>query len=260
MPNSVFLKFSLFVLLQALVSLAIQTSAKAGFPPWILTQKQPASEDRNRLHPPEHVPFQTPDGAIVQGDVYGAGSRGVVLVAHGGYSHKERWERQARILAAAGFRVLAFDTRAGVELKRTGKETECLYDAACLAVDVLAAVRYMRQSGAQSVSVVGGSAGGGAVAQASVEALQNEIDRIVLLAPAAIASPERMKGRKLFITARDDRNDAGPRLPSIREQYDRAPNPKKLVILEGSAHGQLIFDTPGGEQLMRELLRFLSDR
>ena len=73
------------------------------------------------------------------------------------------------------------------------------------------------------------------------------------------ASPEKMKGRKLFITARDDRNDAGPRLPSIREQYDRAPNPKELVILEGSAHGQLIFDTPGGEQLMRELLRFLSD-
>src|SRR5262249_14559044 len=105
-----------------------------------------------------------------------------------------------------------------------------------------------------------GSAGGGAVAQASVDAKPNEVDRIVLIAPMAIPTPERMKGRKLFIATRDDRNDAGPRLPGIREQYQRAPDPKVLVILEGSAHGQLIFDTPGGERLTREILAFLSQR
>jgi acetyl esterase/lipase len=129
-----------------------------------------------------------------------------------------------------------------------------------MAVDVLAAVRYLRESGATTVSLVGGSAGGGAVAQASVDAKPGEVDRIVLLAPMQIPAPERMKGRKLFITTRDDRNDDGPRLPGIREQYERAPGPKDLVILEGSAHGQLIFDTPGGERLTREILGFLSQR
>jgi hypothetical protein len=49
-------------------------------------------------------------------------------------------------------------------------------------------------------------------------------------------------------------------LPRIRDQYDRAPAPKELVVLDGSAHGQLIFDTPQGERLMREILRFISER
>lgn len=36
--------------------------------------------------------------------------------------------------------------------------------------------------------------------------------------------------------------------------------PKKLVILEGSAHAQFVFETAQGERLMREILRFLSQR
>src|SRR4051812_37740453 len=87
-----------------------------------------------RIEAQDHISFSTPDNAVVQADVYGAGGRAVVLVAHGGYSYKERWAPQARVLADAGFRVLAFDTRAGAERKRTGKETDCLYDAACMAV------------------------------------------------------------------------------------------------------------------------------
>jgi len=67
-----------------------------------------------------------------------------------------------------------------------------------------------------------------------------------------------MQGRKLFVVARDDANDAGPRLPRIRRQYERAPGPKELLILEGSAHAQFIFETDQGERLMREIVRFLS--
>jgi hypothetical protein len=74
----------------------------------------------------------------------------------------------------------------------------------------------------------------------------------------AIAAPERIKGRKLFVTTRDDRNDAGPRLPGIWAQYEAAPEPREIVILDGSAHGQRIFGTPDADRLMREILRFLS--
>ena len=69
-----------------------------------------------------------------------------------------------------------------------------------------------------------------------------------------------MQGRKLFITTREDfRGEGTLRLPEIRDQHDRAPGPKQLVILEGSAHAQYIFDTDQGEPLMQEILRFLSE-
>ena len=59
--------------------------------------------------------------------------------------------------------------------------------------------------------------------------------------------------------SRDDViGDNKPRLPKIREQYERAADPKELVILDGSAHAQFIFTTDQGERLMREILRFLS--
>jgi hypothetical protein len=101
--------------------------------------------------------------------------------------------------------------------------------------------------------------GGGAAAQATVVSAPGEIDRIVLLAHSAIDQPDRMKGRKLFITTRDDSSASGaPRLVKIREQYEKAPDPKELVILEGSAHAQFIFETDQGERLMHEILRFLA--
>ena len=93
-----------------------------------------------------------------------------------------------------------------------------------------------------------------------MEAGPKEIDRLVLLAHSPIERPERMKGRKLFVTSRNDPYaDASLRLTKIREQYERAPEPKKLVILEGSAHAQHIFGTEQGEWLMREIQRFLSE-
>src|ERR1700728_2075953 len=58
----------------------------------------------------EHVSFPTQDGGVVYADLYGKGERGVVL-AHGGRFNKESWEKQARSLEAAGFRVLAIDFR-----------------------------------------------------------------------------------------------------------------------------------------------------
>ena len=203
------------------------------------------------------VSIPTPNGGVIHADLYGTGVKGVVL-AHGGRFDKSSWEKQGQALAEAGFRAVAIDFRAAVQ-SRAGQESQCRYDATCLAVDVLAAVRYLRRAGATSVSVVGGSLGGGAAAQAAVEAADGEIDRVVLLAHMPIATPERMKGRTLFIVSRGDIGSGDmPRLPGIRDQYEKAPGPKELVILEGAAHAQFIFETPEGERLMREILRFLS--
>ncbi len=204
------------------------------------------------------VTFRTPDSASIEADLYGKGDRAIVIIGHGGYSSRTSWANEARALAEAGYHTLVFDTRAATELA-AGKETACLYDESCMAVDVLAAVRYVRASGAKSVAVLGGSAGGGAAAQAAVDAAEGEIDRLVLLAPMEIASPERIKGRKLYATSRNDLGSGDkPRLPGIRAQYDKAPPPKKWLVLDGSAHAQRIFDTEQGPRLRREILRFLA--
>ena len=205
--------------------------------------------------PPERVSFPTQDGGLVYADVYGEGIRGVVL-AHGGRFNKESWEKQARTLAAAGFRVLAIDFR-GYGQSR-GPDQSQPVDAP-LHFDVLAAVRYLRQNGAKTVSVIGGSMGGGAAADASIEAEPGEIDRLVLLGSTGGSEPQRLKGRKLFIVSRDDLGPGDePRLPRIRADYAKTPEPKELIILDGSAHAQFIFQTEQGERLMREILRFLS--
>jgi cytochrome oxidase Cu insertion factor (SCO1/SenC/PrrC family)/esterase/lipase len=205
---------------------------------------------------PQLVSFPTEDGGLIYADLYGEGDHGVVL-AHGARFDRESWAEQARVLERAGFQVLAIDFR-GYGRSRGGGESKDRYEG--LHLDVLAAVRYLRKSGAETVSVVGGSIGGWASANAAVEAKPGEIDRLVLLAHSLVERPEKLQGRKLFITTRDDpRGDGSPRLPRIREQYERAPEPKELVILEGAAHAQHIFATDRGEQLMQEILRFLSE-
>jgi pimeloyl-ACP methyl ester carboxylesterase len=203
---------------------------------------------------PQHVSFPTEDGGIVYADVYGAGERGVVL-AHGGQFNKESWAQQAEILAQNGFRVLAFDFRGwgqsrGPQSKSRGDGVE---------YDVLAAVRYLHATGSKSVSVVGASFGGGAAADASILSKPGEIDRLVLLAGWTDNPPEKIKGRKLFIVARDDSDGSGDfRLPHIRANYEKAVDPKELIILDGTAHAQFLFATDQGDRLMREIVRFLT--
>ena len=71
-----------------------------------------------------------------------------------------------------------------------------------------------------------------------------------MIASEGIEKPERMKGRKLFITCRDDLGPGGkPRLDNIRDHYKKAPEPKELVILDGSAQAQFIFATDQGERV-----------
>jgi len=204
----------------------------------------------------QSVSFPTPDGGTIHGDVYGNGDRGVVL-AHGGRFTRAGWAKQAEALAGAGFRVLAIDYRGEGE-SRGGPKTRAADDG--LRFDVLGAVRYLKKTGAKTVSIVGASMGADAAAEASIEADPGEIDRIVFLAGGGYAPAELIKGRKLFILARDDANAEGPRLLRIQKAFDSTREPKELVILDGAAHAQFLFDTDQGERLMKEILRFLSQQ
>jgi pimeloyl-ACP methyl ester carboxylesterase len=123
-----------------------------------------------------------------------------------------------------------------------------------LQLDELAAVRYLHSHGARSVSIVGGSMGGSAAGDASIASRPGEIDRLVLLGAAPNGPADKLKSPTLFMVARDDTSGDGPRLPRIRAQFERAPQPKKLILLDGSAHAQFLFQTDQGPRVMQEIL------
>jgi alpha/beta superfamily hydrolase len=202
----------------------------------------------------QHVSFPTQDGGIVFADVYGSGNRGVVL-AHGGQFNKESWSKQAKTLADAGFRVVAIDFRGYGQSHGPGQSD--IYTAP-LYLDVLAAIRYLGANGAKTVSLIGASMGGWAIGRALLPARPIQIDRLVFLAASPDIPPEKLGGRKLFIVARDDSNGAGPRLPGIRAYYEKTPEPKELIVFDGSAHAQFLFQTDQGARLMNVILNFLS--
>jgi pimeloyl-ACP methyl ester carboxylesterase len=198
----------------------------------------------------ERVSFPTEDGGLIYADLYGKGDRAIVL-AHGARFNKESWAKQIPPLEEAGFRVLAIDFR-GYGESRAGSQASGGYGD--LYLDVLAAVRYLHQAGAKSVAVMGGSMGAGAAEQAAEGAKPGEIDRLVLLAPAWVKHPEKLSGRKLFVTSRGD-----SLAEQIQEEYKRVPEPKRLLLFDGSAHAQFLFETEQGGRLMEEILRFLNE-
>ena len=200
------------------------------------------------------VAIPTEDGGMVYADLYGEGQRAIVL-AHGGPFNKESWEKQAQTLADAGFRVLALDFRGYGKSRGPGDSNPL---SAPLHLDVLASVRYLRKMGAKTVSVVGSSMGGSAAGDACIASHPGEIDRVVMLGAAPNGPADKLKCPSLFIVARDDASGAGPRLPRIRAQYEKATQPKELIILEGSAHAQYLFHTDQAKRVMQEILRFLS--
>jgi pimeloyl-ACP methyl ester carboxylesterase len=204
----------------------------------------------------QHVSFPTQDGGLIYADLYGSGTRGVVL-AHGGQFNKESWAEQAKALADTGFRVLAFDFRGVGESRGPGQANRL---SGPLHLDVLAAVRYLKAHGAKTVSVVGGSLGGGAAGDACIAAKPGEIDRVVFLGSAPNGPADQLQCRSLFIVARDDADNAVPRLPGIQAQYEKAPKPKDLIVVDGSAHAQFLFQTDQGPRVMQEILKFLTSK
>jgi pimeloyl-ACP methyl ester carboxylesterase len=95
--------------------------------------------------------------------------------------------------------------------------------------------------------------GGGASANAAVKGNPATIDCLILLAPVPIENPERITVPKLYATAQGD-----PITPQVKEQYAKAPQPKEMLLLEGSAHAQFLFTTDQNARLMKAILRFLS--
>ena len=203
----------------------------------------------------EPVHFNAKDGWTIYGDLYGKGPRAVLLV-HGGRFNKTSWTKQAQTIAKQGFTVLAIDLR-GVGLSKDGPPNK--RNDIAMPLDLLAAIRFLQGNGAKSVAIVGASMGGNLAEEALRLSQPGEIDRIVFLAHGAYGPAQALKVRKLFIVARNDIGPGNvPRLTRIQAQYDQAPDPKELIVLDGDAHAQFLFETDQAGRLTSEMIRFLT--
>ena len=195
---------------------------------------------------PTDVSFPSADGGRVDADLYGSGTHAVVF-AHGAAFNKQSWAALAEKMAAHGFRALAIDFR-GYGKSRAGSDT------GALDLDVIAAVRWLHKQGVNDVDVVGGSMGGGAAGDAATMVKPGEIDKLVLLSPMPIGRPEKIKAASILYIASRYEGLA----PIVKSQYQRAPKPKQLIFLDGSAHAQNIFDTNQAQNLSDDIVNFLT--
>lgn len=196
---------------------------------------------------PSLVSFATEDGGRIEAHLYGSGKKAVIL-AHGRVFDKESWRPQAEVLAAAGFKVLAVDFR-GYGRSEPGTRPDDLH------LDILAAIQYLRGIDMTGISVVGASMGGGAAGRAATRVEPGEIQRLILLAPAPIEHSESLQAERIiYIASRHE-----PGVQSIRRQYEVAPEPKHLELLDGSAHAQHVFKTEQADRLTELIVALLSD-
>jgi len=202
------------------------------------------------------VSFPAADGVTLSGRLFaGEGPQGLgVVLAHMGAHAADQgsWAPFARYAASQGFGVLTFNFRA---------------DRSRLAVDVRAAIDFLREQGYRRIACVGASMGGTACIRA---AANTDLAGLVVISSlwttgsgptggALVVSREQLEELtlpKLFMTTAKDGNG----VPAVmKEMYAVAQEPKTLEIFPGSTHGTDILATPQGEQLRDLLVAFLSN-
>lgn len=201
-----------------------------------------AQESRDNI-----ISFRTEDNGTIYATLYGSGKNGVVL-AHGAAFNMESWHPLAIKIRALGMSVLAIDFR-GYGKSKAGTNENGLYE------DVLGAIQYLKSHGAQNVSVLGASMGGGASAEAAVKSKEKVINKLILLSPVPIRNPSGMKYNKvLYLASKDE-----PLRHIIESQFKESPKPKQIRLFDGSAHAQNIFKTNRSDSLTNTIINFLKN-
>jgi pimeloyl-ACP methyl ester carboxylesterase len=217
---------------------------------------------RTALAPVDPTPLtlHTPDGLALAAALYlpvGTGPFPAVVLSHAGAADKEAWGVTPWLLQAAGYATLAYDFRG-----HGGSQGEL--DPPSAATDLRTALAYLRTHPAvdtRRIALVGASMGGMASVIVGGEDL-------AVRAVVAISSPPDAAGQfpGLVVGQISPRPflaigcDADPltRPERVRQLYDGAGPPKRLVIMECPAHANGILETDAGPRLLDLLLRWLN--
>jgi pimeloyl-ACP methyl ester carboxylesterase len=197
------------------------------------------------------VSFTTEDNVSIKGRLFGSGETAVVL-AHMYPNDQRAWWGFAGEVAAQGYAALTFDFRGYGE---TGGSK----DVAHIDRDLIAAVRYLRESGHQRVILVGASMGGTAVLKV---AARGEFKGLIV-GVVAVSAPQAFQGLvavddvpsikvpMLLVASEGD----GVAFNSLEAFYDSATGPKQQQVYPGDAHGTALLE---GEHAV-EFKALLSD-
>jgi len=168
-------------------------------------------------------------GHLVGGELYGHGETAVILASRGGYSRGE-WSQYAQILADEGFTALTIGSQ----------------DSEAITVTyVHYAILFLRKNGFKHILCVGASNGASGCA---FNAKEPEIKGIVLITYHGNANLSKSTLPKLFLGAELDATYR----PVSEKEYEKAAEPKKLIIVPGTSEtGPFLLDTPG--QNLREM-------
>ena len=195
----------------------------------------------------KEVSFTTDDQATIYAELQKRGPH-AVLLAHGAIFNKESWGEFEQALLQHNYTVLAIDFR-GYGKSTQGNQSRALYK------DILAGVQFLKdEQGISKITLLGASMGGAAAAKASVNSKPGNIDQLILLSPASIYQPEKLKGQLLCIASEDEHL-----VKALRFSFDNAPQPKTLKLIPGSVHAQHIFKTSQADVLTKIILDFLAE-
>lgn len=199
------------------------------------------------------VTFDTPDGATLNGELYGSGDTAVIFSVMGNCD--PGWREFAQLTAAQGMMSLTYLWRGCRESGSVDEdEIQKFVD------DLRGAIAFMRDQGAKKIILVGASLGGCASAKLTVESQADGL--VVVASPAEIsqwgfaveAGDVTSDIPKLFITAKED--DTVP-VEATQELFNLAAEPKEWKTYPGTAHGTDLFDTQNRDEFRQKILEFI---
>lgn len=178
--------------------------------------------------------------SIIEADLYSGPLKHGIVTAHGKAFNKETWHELA-------FRLQKLTTVISINFRGYGNskgpggldENDIAGALPFFSRDLTGAADYLKdEMGVETVSLIGGSMGGGAAAQAAID-VPDLFDRLILLSPVPVEHPEKIKAGFVEVVASEDE----PLMKTIQDQYEKIDCPKHLTVLDGDAHAQHLFKT-----------------
>jgi esterase/lipase len=191
--------------------------------------------------------FTTVDNITIDADLYPGGSH-AVLLAHGKVFDKSSWKDLAATLSDKGYTVLAPDFRG---YGKSGGEQ----NPAGFAMDVAAGVFTLRARGADRVSVIGGSMGAVAAAEAVVSGQVEGLTMLALLAPRTLRDADKIfANHVIFVVSKEE--DIAENIESWCKQTSGKTS---LHEFDGAAHAQHLFNSEHANDLKNILCNGLRE-
>jgi len=189
------------------------------------------------------------DGVTLSGDLYGQGTRAIIL-SNEGDNDSSRWSPVAQRLAQQGYLVLTFNYR------YQGNSLDHL--AVHSLMDLHAAIAFVRARNVSRLVLVGASLG--ALDTVKIASFEKFDAIVVISAPMGFQEVQlqdselrRVSVPKLFVTSENNQ----PFTHDTLHMFDVTPDPKEKLIYPGTLHGLSLFDSPTGANLLSALLQFL---